>query len=64
MSAAEAQRPAAWLVVDSRGRRSVYLDRSRAESQAVAQHGVLVELVPRVPLNDPKPDEVPDDAAA
>jgi hypothetical protein len=58
------QRPIAWLVIDLRGRRSVYIDRSRAESQAVAQHGVLVELVPLVPLHEPDPGDDRHDAAA
>lgn len=35
----------AFMVVDSLGRCSVYLDRSRAEQQAVAQHGTMVALV-------------------
>lgn len=39
-------RAAAFLVADPNGRRSIYLDEARAEAQASAQHGVLVDLVP------------------
>lgn len=42
----------AFLISDSRGRRSVCLDQSRAEEQAAAQHGTLVPLVPVHVLTD------------
>ena len=57
-------RPVAWMVIDSRGRRSVYLDHSRAEQQSAQLHGVLVPLGPIGPMPEPNPDEVRHEAGA
>ena len=55
----DAVRAVAWMVVDSRGRRSIYMDEARAEQQAAQLHGVVIDLVPRQPLPTPEPDKEP-----
>ena len=42
----------AFLVIDSRARRSVYLDQARATEAAAVQHGELVPLVPEWRLTE------------
>jgi hypothetical protein len=37
----------AWLVIDPKGKRSVFLDREHAMSYSVRVHGIVYELVRR-----------------
>lgn len=46
--------PPAWMVLDSRGRASLYLDHGRALQAAADHHGQLIPLVPAfIPLESP-----------
>lgn len=40
--------PPAWMVLDARGRPSLYLDHGRALQAAADHHGQLFELVPHL----------------
>lgn len=42
----------AFLVIDTRARRSVYLDQARATEAAAVQHGEIVPLVPEWRLTE------------
>lgn len=44
MSALPQRTPLAWLVVDSLGRRAVFVDQGRAEQYAVTRRGVVYRL--------------------